>query len=102
MLKDFVQEEFDTDIKKGVVLLDFDSKTCGPCKMLAFILQDIEKTMGDQVKIIKIPFEENASLVCEYQVEGYPTLIVLKNGKEVNRKSGLQQKPVIIKMIEEA
>ena len=70
--------------------------------MLAFILQDIEKTMGDQVKIIKIPFEENASLVCEYQVEGYPTLIVLKNGKEVNRKSGLQQKPVIIKMIEEA
>ena len=59
------------------------------------------KTFGENVKIIKVDFEENPDLIEEHQVEGYPTLVMFKDGKEVSRKSGLQQKPVIIKMIEE-
>lgn len=102
MLKEMVKEEFGQDIDQGSVLLDFYSKTCGPCKMLAFILKDVEKQFGDQVKIIKVDFEENPDLIEKYNVEGYPTLIMFKDGEELSRKAGLQQKPVIIKMIEES
>ncbi|MGX7106342.1 thioredoxin family protein [Hutsoniella sourekii] len=102
MLKEINRDEFQTDIASGAVLLDFYSKTCGPCKMLSFILNDMEKEFGDQVKIIKIDFEEYGDLVEEYKVEGYPTLIMLKDNEEISRKAGLQQKPVIKSMIEEA
>lgn len=101
MIKEFVREEFTEDRKEGAVLLDFYSKTCGPCKMLAFLLKDIDGQLKDQVKIIKIDFEENKDLIEEYKVEGYPTLVMLKDGVEVSRKSGLQQKPVIVRMMEE-
>lgn len=101
MIKEFVREEFREDLKEGAVLLDFYSKTCGPCKMLAFLLKDIDGQLKDRVKIIKIDFEENKDLIEEYKVEGYPTLVMLKDGVEVSRKSGLQQKPVIVRMMEE-
>ena len=101
MIKELVKEEFTADLTEGSVLVDFYSKTCGPCKMLAFILNDIDKRFGEKVKIIKVDFEENPDLIEEHNVEGYPTLVAFKDGKEVSRKSGLQQKPVIIKMIEE-
>ena len=102
MIKELVKEEFTADLSEGSVLVDFYSKTCGPCKMLSFILNDIDKKFGEKVNIIKVDFEENPDLIEEHNVEGYPTLVMFKDGKEVSRKSGLQQKPVIIKMIEEA
>ena len=101
MIKELVKEEFTADLSEGSVLVDFYSKTCGPCKMLSFILKDIDKKFGEKAKIIKVDFEENPDLIEEHKVEGYPTLVAFKDGKEVSRKSGLQQKPVIIKMIEE-
>ena len=102
MIKELVKEEVTADLSEGPVLVDFYSKTCGPCKMLAFILKDIDKKFGEKVNIIKVDFEENPDLIEEHNVEGYPTLIMFKDGKEVSRKSGLQQKPVIITMIGEA
>mgnify|MGYP001077184421 FL=1 len=102
MIKELVKEDFATDLAQGAGLVDFYSKTCGPCKMLSFILKDIDKTYGEKVKIIKVDFEENPDLIEEHDVEGYPTLIMFKDGKELSRKAGLQQKPVIINMIEEA
>ena len=106
MIKEFesivTKEELQNEIAAGVVMIDFFSKTCGPCKMLAFILKDIDKTMGEQVKFVKIPFEDNPDLVKEYGVEGYPTIIMMKDGKELSRKAGLQQKPTIVNMINEA
>ncbi len=102
MIKELVKEEFTADLTQGAVLVDFYSKTCGPCKMLSFILNDVDKMLGEKVNIIKVDFEENPDLIEEHNIEGYPTLVMFKDGKEVSRKSGLQQKPVIIKMIEEA
>lgn len=102
MIKELVKEEFINDLSTGAVLVDFYSKNCGPCKMLDFILKDIDEEFDGNIKMIKVDFEENPGLIDEHNVEGYPTLIMFKDGKEVSRKSGLQQKPVIIKMIEEA
>lgn len=69
--------------------------------MLAFVLNDVEKALGDKVTILKLDFDKNKELVDQYEVKGYPTLILLKDGQEVKRMQGLQQKPAIIKMIEE-
>lgn len=102
MLREVMEEEFRQSAKEGLVLVDFYSTTCGPCKMLSFVLADVDKACGDKVNIMKVDFDKNKALVDEYGVSGYPTLILLKNGEELKRLTGLQQKPAIIKMIEEA
>ena len=102
MLKEVMEEEFRQSSKEGLVLADFYATTCGPCKMLAFVLADVDKACGDKVKIMKLDFDKNRDLAEEYEITGYPTLVLLKDGKEVKRMTGLQQKPAIVKMIEEA
>ena len=77
------------------VLADFYSETCGPCKMLAFVLNDVAKSVED-VHIVKVNFNENKEFLGQFDVTMYPTLIVFQDGKEVNRMKGLQQKPVIL------
>lgn len=101
MLKEVNSEEFKELAGSGLVLADFFSTTCGPCKMLGFVLKDVEKEFGDDLSILKVDFDQNKDLTAEYGVTGYPTLILLKEGAEVARLQGLQQKPVIIKMVEE-
>ena len=84
---------------EGKVLVDFYSINCGPCKMLGFVLNEVAKEVGDNVKIVKINFDENKEVIDKYGVEGYPTLILFNKGQEVQRVKGLQQKTAIIKMI---
>ncbi len=101
MLKEIDAAEFDELALDGVVLVDFFSTTCGPCKMLSFVLGDVDKTLGDKVKILKVDFDKNKDLTAKYEVKGYPTLILMKDGVEVKRMAGLQQKPAIIKALNE-
>lgn len=102
MVKEVEKVEFEQLVNQGRVLVDFFSSTCGPCKMLSFVLNDVDKTCGDKATILKVDFDKNQDLVEQYGVSGYPTLILLQDGVELKRMSGLQQKPVIIKMIEES
>ena len=101
MLKEVETLEFNELCGEGVVLADFFSTTCGPCKMLSFVLNDVEKVLGEKVKILKVDFDKNKELIEKYEVKGYPTIIILKDGVEVKRLTGLQQKPALIKALEE-
>lgn len=101
MLKEVETLEFNELFDKGVVLADFFSSTCGPCKMLSFVLNDVEKALGDKVTILKVNFDLNKDLTEKFQVKGYPTIIIFKDGEEVKRLTGLQQKPALIKALEE-
>jgi len=100
MTKEVNVQEFNAEYSSGLVLTDFYSKDCGPCKMLAFVLRDVEK-LHPGLNILKVDFDECKDLTEKYGVEGYPTLILFKDGAEVARMKGLQQKPAIIRMIEE-
>ena len=102
MVKEVEKVEFEQLVNQGRVLVDFFSSTCGPCKMLSFVLNDVDKTCGDKATILKVDFDKNQDLVEQYGVSGYPTLILLQDGVELKRMSGLKQKPVIIMMIEES
>lgn len=101
MLKEVNSAEFKELCGTGLVLADFFSTTCGPCKMLGFVLKDVEKEFGDSLTILKVDFDQNKELTAEYGVAGYPTLVLLKDGAEVGRLQGLQQKPVIVKLVQE-
>jgi thioredoxin 1 len=81
------------------VLVDFYADWCGPCKMLAPILKDVKKELGDTIKIVKIDTEKNQSLASKYQVRGVPTMILFKNGRQLWRQSGVLQKQELIAII---
>ena len=90
MIKEVLEDEFRQSSKEGLVLADFYSTTCGPCKMLAFVLADVDKECGDKVTIMKLDFDKNRALAEEFGITSYPTLILLKDGKEIKRLTGLQ------------
>lgn len=100
MITEVNTEEYDAIDKSGPMLVEFYSKTCGPCKMLAFVLKDISKNNPD-FPIYTIDFDENVELKERCGVKGFPTMLFMKDGVEVSRAEGLKQKPAIIKLIEE-
>lgn len=83
------------------VLVDFFATWCGPCKMLAPILEDINKELPDEVQIAKIDIDESFDTARSYGVLSIPTLIMFKKGQEVDKIVGLRNKDAILEFIDE-
>lgn len=99
MITEITEKEYGSLDQSIPMLIEFYSKTCGPCKMLAFVLKDINK-QKPEFPIYIIDFDENRALKEQLGVKGFPTMLFFKNGKEVSRMEGLKQKPAIIKAID--
>jgi thioredoxin 1 len=82
-----------------LALVDFSAEWCGPCKMMAPILKDVKKELGDAVTIIKVDVDQSPQAAQQYQVQGVPTLILFKNGKQLWRQSGVVNKPGLLGVI---
>jgi thioredoxin 1 len=82
------------------VLVDFFAEWCGPCKMMAPILKDVKKEVGESASIIKVDVDKNPQAAQEYQVQGVPTLILFKNGKPLGRQSGVVPKAGLVGVIQ--
>ena len=80
------------------VLVDFYAEWCGPCKMLSPIIDEIAKENTD-IKVVKVNVDEAQDLAMKYQVMSIPTLVVIKNGQQINKSVGLRDKEEIISMI---
>jgi len=81
------------------VLVDFSAEWCGPCKMLSPILKEVKAELGDAVTIIKVDVDESPQAAQAYQVQGVPTLILFRNGKQLWRQSGVMPKASLVKVI---
>ena len=79
-----------SEIIKGdtPVLVDFHADWCGPCKMMAPVIEQFSKEMGENVRILKVDVDRNPKAAAIYQVQGVPTFILFKNGKILWRQSG--------------
>ena len=93
-------KNFKPQIRSGVTLVDFWAPWCGPCKMMAPVLNDLAESAGDQVTIGKVNVDHHQTLASKYKVRNIPTLVMFRGGKEVNRYVGVKSKKFLIKEIE--
>ena len=84
------------------VLVDFSAEWCGPCKMLAPILSQVSKRVGEDARIVKIDIDKNPSLANKLKIMSVPTLILYKNGKIIWRESGVMSADQLEKAIRAA
>lgn len=89
------QEEFDESIKNGTVLVDFSAKWCGPCRMLEPVLENVSKSNN----VVQIDVDASQELAVKYGIMSIPTLIVFKDGKEINKSLGYMSESEILKML---
>ena len=82
---DFERDVLQSDVP---VLLDFWAPWCGPCKMIAPILDEVAAEFEGRLKVVKINIDENEQTPAKFGVRGIPTLMVFKNGQNVATKSG--------------
>lgn len=87
MIKYLKEENFDEEIKDGLVLVDFYADWCGPCKMMGQVLETME-----DINVLKVNTDEFDELSMKYGVMSIPTIILFKDGKEVAKNIGFMAK----------
>lgn len=101
-LKDLTDTNFSENVKSGVTLVDFWAPWCPPCRAQGPVVEKIAATYAGKALIAKVNVDENGAVAGQYGVMNIPTLIVLKNGKEVKRMVGLQQETDLVSTLNEA
>ena len=91
----FNQEVLNSD---KPVLMEFWAPWCGPCRMVAPLVEEIAKERSD-IKVVKINVDEEQELAMQFGVMSIPTLVVMKNGKIVNQVTGARPKAQILAML---
>jgi thioredoxin 1 len=89
-------KNFSHQIGKGVSLIDFWASWCMPCKMMVPVLNELAEEADDSVSICKVNIEEYQSIAQKHSVRNIPTILIFKNGKEVDRVVGVKSKDFLL------
>lgn len=100
----FTDANFQGDVlgAQGVVLVDFFATWCGPCKMLAPVVEELAAEYEGKAKIGKLDVDENPETAGKYGVQSIPTIIIFKDGQEVDKMMGFQSKEALKERLDKA
>ncbi len=92
--------EFKSEIESGITVVDFFATWCGPCKMLAPVLEGLSGDMEGKAKFIKVDIDQSLDLANEFQIASVPTMVIFKDGQKVEQLIGFLPKEKIQQTIE--
>ncbi|MDE3145359.1 MAG: thioredoxin [Bacteroidota bacterium] len=94
-------QNFNTEIKNKIVLIDFWAEWCMPCRMMAPVLNEVAETLPANMKVGKVNIEMYKGLAQQFNVMSIPTMILFKNGKEVKRFVGVKTRDFLLTKMNE-
>ena len=95
-------KNFQQQTKNKVVLVDFWATWCAPCRMMAPVLNEVADGLSGNTHVGKVNIEQYQSLAQKFKVRSIPTLILFKNGAEINRFVGMKSKDFLLQQIQKA
>jgi thioredoxin 1 len=103
LIKHVSDATFETDVLKAAkpVLVDYWAEWCGPCKMIAPILDEVSSTYRDKLQIAKMNVDENRDVPAKYGIRGIPTLMLFKDGQLAATKVGAMSKAQLTAFIDQ-
>lgn len=99
MVKKISQEEFEQVKNDDIAVIDFSAEWCGPCKMLAPVMEEVSEELGDSVSFYNIDVDQNMDIAQQYRIVSIPALLVLKKGEKIDMQIGFQPKDGVVEFI---
>jgi thioredoxin 1 len=101
LIEEITDSQFKSTIASGVVVVDFWAPWCGPCKVLAPILDEVATDLKDVIKVVKLNVDENNDTASEYGIATVPTLMLFRDGQKIDQRIWAQQKTQLLAFIKQ-
>ena len=97
---ELTKDNFDATTSEGVVLVDFWAPWCGPCRMIAPVIEELAEEYDGKAKICKVNTDEEQDIAVKFGIRSIPTLIFMKDGQVVDQIVGAQSKQVLAEKLD--